>query len=264
MDRRLHRPDDELSHQARPRPGLGEPRNGLAVGGVLDRLALQTPGVLPVEVEPDQPGQVPVPYPGEEVPDLRDFVCSVPDTRLCQVDRPASQPPDVPQLVPENLVEILACADVAVDADPVDVFVARVPHAGWVGDHAGLVLRVLVRRVPRPDDIPDPLGSEDVVEMPPRRLKCLRPRPGQAPRLPPAVHPVAEGQNNVAGESLDGPRVASDVAVVRTGGELRHADPARVELDQRCLDPGTGRQASCAPADGAAGAWLGRAAAPED
>src|SRR5215813_7576030 len=131
MDRRLHGADHALGHQARPGPGLGEPGDGPAVGGVLDRLALQTPGVLPVEVEPDQPGQVPVPYPGEEVPDLRDFVRSVAYPGLCQVDRLASQPPDVPQLVPEHLVEVLACADVAVDSDPVDVFVAWVPHAGW-------------------------------------------------------------------------------------------------------------------------------------
>src|SRR6185437_12801042 len=92
---------------------------------------------------------------------------------------------------------------------------------------------MLVSRIPGPDHVRDMFGLEDAEEMPPGGLEGSRRRVRQPPRIPPAVHLMPEGQHHVATERPNLLRVAPDVAVVSSRRELRHADPAWVELDQR-------------------------------
>src|SRR5215475_12979534 len=178
---------------------------------------------------------MPFPDPGEQVCDLTGLLGAVGDPRLGEVDRLVRQPPDVPQLEPQDIAEVVARAEIAVDADPVHVPVTRVPPARWPGDLAGPEVAVLVAGIPGPDHICHVLGREDVKEMTPRSFESIGRRTWQPPWIPPAVHFVAQGQHHMARERLNLPGVGPDRAVIGSSRNLGHADPRRVELDQRQL-----------------------------
>src|ERR1022692_1285782 len=69
--------------------------------------------------------------------------------------------------------------------------------------------------------------------MPPGGYEGARLRPRQAPGVPPAVHLVAEGEDNPAAERPDRIGIPADAVVIPSGRDPLEQDIARVELDQR-------------------------------
>src|SRR5215472_7330176 len=131
----------------------------------------------------------------------------------------------------EDSLECLAQAKVAVHPYPIDVTVTRVPSAGR---RCGIVLETLVqmRRVPRPDDVLGAPRREDVMDVPPCCDEGGGGRIWQATAVPPAVHFVAERDDEAAAEVSDGIGVLADLRVIPAPRDFGKRDVPRVELDQ--------------------------------
>src|SRR5262249_51224034 len=150
-------------------------------------------------VEPNQALEVVSLHPCEQLGNLGGDSRPPHDGGLSDVDELVrGDPPDVLQLVTEDLPEGLrmagaAVAEVAIETNPVDVGISRVPG---VRGRRVLALRevaVLMRRIPGPDDVLHARFLEYVVDVPPGGNELSGSRPGEPPRVPPAVHLVPEG-----------------------------------------------------------------------